>query len=744
MRSTQLRVEDKRLLSGRGSYVDDAHPEQLAYLGILRSPYAHARIKRIDISKIASNKDLIATLTGNQVAEELDCIFETPGQKHTGRTHLAVEEVKFVGEGVVAILARSRDTIEDLLDEITVDYEPLPVVSSIEDAKSATFRVYSDWKDNIALSKTVETGDADNAIASATYVIKTSVGIRRQAGVPIEPRSVIVSYDDVAKKYQFYASVQSAHKFRNYLAKELKVPVESIRFIVKDVGGGFGTKGAQSYPEFALAGLFARKTGFAVKWVSTRMEELLESSPDRDQYCEIELACDASAKLIALRANIESDVGVLGTFNISLPHTISLLPGAYRIPNVKIRGTCYATNKVPTGPVRGAGRPDSGFFIEFAIDSMARKIGLDPIEFRKRNVVMTGDFPYDNGAGMTYDSGNYLLMLETLERDSSYDGKKNDRVIEQYDRAKKLKGTGVSLIVEDTGAQMYENATLLVSKSGNVVIATGSSPHGQGLETTFAQLCSEDLGVPIKKIKVVWGDTDIVPQGLGTFASRSISVGGSAVLQACKDLQRLLVSKAAELLQRYPAELKFEKGYICDSKNNDELVGFEELLSKIGNVQVTSKFTLEALPVAAGAQLCELNVDVETGVVSLERLVVVDDCGRVINPAIVDGQIHGGLVHGIGGALFEEITYDKEGKPSATNLMDYLVPTANTIIIPEVGHLETKSTVTLNGAKGVGESGTIGAYPSIFNALNDALSTIGKEIHIAPATPEHLHKLIKS
>lgn len=743
MHGTQLRVEDNRLLTGRGNYVDNAHPENVSYLGILRSPYAHARIKSIDLSNIASSKDLIATLTGKQAASELDCVFETPGQKHTGRPHLAVDEVRFVGEGVVAIIARSRYAVEDLLDQILVEYEPLPLVSSIEDAKTANIRVYSDWKDNIALTKTVERGDADGAIAAATHVMKTTVGIRRQAGIPVEPRALLASYDAIAEKYQYYASVQSAHKFRSYLAKELKVPIESVRFVVKDVGGGFGTKGAQSYPEFALAGLLARKTGFAVKWVSTRTEELLESSPDRDQYCEIELACDASGSLTALRANIESDVGILGTFNISLPHTISLLPGAYRIPNVKITGTCYVTNKVPTGPVRGAGRPDSGFFIEFAIDSMARKIGMDPIEFRKKNVVKPEDFPYDNGAGMTYDSGNYSLMLETLARVSDYSGKREDHS-GQDGRSKKLKGTGISLIVEDTGAQMFENATLLASKDGRVVIATGSSPHGQGLETTFAQLCAEELGISIGKISVVWGDTDLVPQGLGTFASRSISVGGSAVLQACKDLENLLLSKASELIQRSPSELKFEKGTVYDSKDNRDIIGFEELLSKIGDVKVESKFTLKALPVAAGAQLCELSIDTETGMVNLERLLVVDDCGRVINPSIVDGQIHGGLAHGIGGALYEEITYDKEGKPSATNLMDYLIPTANTIILPEVEHLETRSTVTLNGAKGVGESGTIGAYPSVFNALNDALSILGKTIHIAPARPEQLYELVKS
>ncbi|MHB8567502.1 MAG: xanthine dehydrogenase family protein molybdopterin-binding subunit [Nitrososphaerales archaeon] len=543
--------------------------------------------------------------------------------------------------------------------------------------------------------------------------------------------------------------MQSVHKFRSYLAKELRVPQEKIRFTVKDVGGGFGTKGAQSYPETALAALFARKTGLTIKWTSTRTEDLLESSPDRDQYCDIELACDKDRKIVALRANIESDIGVMGTFNISLPHTIMLLPGAYEIPSVKIKGTCYVTNKVPIAPVRGAGRPEACFFIESAIDVMAQKLAIDPLDFRRRNVVQPYNFPHDNGAGVTYDSGNYPLLLDTLAKAASYkEGpRKFARSVNpalEYKSSKELSGRGVCLVIEDTGAQLFENANLLATKNGKVLIGTGSSPHGQGLDTTLAQLCSSELGIPIEKFSLAWGDTDLIPQGLGTFASRSISVGGSAVLQACRDLKSIMVTRAADVLARQPAALTYKNGWIIDSLNGALLLSFEELLAKIGDISLSAKFTLSALPVASGAQYCELRIDAETDKITIDRILVVDDCGRVINAAIVEGQIQGGLVHGIGGALYEEILYDDNGQPSASNLLDYTIPTAEIAPSLEIIHIETLSPVTLSGAKGVGESGTIGAYPVIFNALNDALSRSGKNLHFAPATPEQVLRALGS
>ena len=735
-------MEDRRFLTGSANYVDDSKPANVAYMGILRSPYAHAKIKRIDFTKLSNDPNLIATLSGKDVSENLDPIFETPGQRRTGRHQLAVDIVRFVGEGVAAVLSKTMYSIEDLLEMIEVEYEPLPVVSSIEDSKSGKQLVYPNWGDNVALVQNVERGDADSAIASAAFVSKTRVGVRRQAGVPMEPRSLVASYDPEQQKYTFYASVQSVQKFRAYLSKELRVPPESVRFFVKDVGGGFGTKGAQSYPEFALAALLARKTGLSIKWTSNRTEDLLETSPDRDQYCEIELACDENAKLVALRAKIESDVGVLGTFNISLPHTIMLLPGAYDIPNIKISGTCYVTNKVPTAPVRGAGRPEACFFIESAIDSMAREAKMDPLEFRMRNVVRK--FPHDNGAGVTYDSGNYPLLLETLSRAANYRQGRAQSSIARFDTSGRstIKGVGISLVIEDTGAQMFETASVLATSSGRVVVSTGTSPHGQGLETTLSQLCSAELGIPIERVSLSWGDTDVIPQGLGTFASRSLSVGGSAVLQACRELESTLVAKSAEILGRAAADLRYEDGGITDALNGSRIFSFDELLSRIGDVKVSTKFTLRALPVASGSQFCELEVDTETGKVTILRIVIVDDCGRVINPTIVDGQIHGGFAHGLGGALFEELAYDANCQPLASSLMEYVIPSAETIPSMEVLHIETPSTVTLSGAKGVGESGTIGAYPSIFNALNDALSKMGREIHEAPATPHDIHSLL--
>ena len=742
----QGRLEDKRLVTGNGRFVDDLHFNKQLYLGLVRSPYAHALIKRIDFSKVKTSEEFAGSLTGEDILKlGIRPLTAFPFQKPAPRFHLAVDKVRFVGEPVAAILAKTKNAVEDLIDDVIVEYEELPVLSTIDDAKSKKVTLFDGWQDNVSLTSEAKKGDVDDAIASAAFVVTENLGIERQAGTPIEPRAVVALYDKSSDSYEIYATVQSAQRLRNQLASEFGLPEEKFRVIVPDVGGGFGTKGAQSFPEHVLACLLSKIAGLPVRWTSTRTEDLLETSSGRDEYCELTLACDADGRIAALRASIESDVGVSGSLSVMSGLTLRLLPGAYKIPNIELKATGYVTNKAPLGPVRGAGRPEASYFIEFAIDSMARKIGVDPIEFRRINAIQPEEFPYDNGAGFVYDSANLPLLLDTLVKYSKYD---DLRKISQSSNPQCVLGTGVCLVVEDTGSLLTETAKVVIDATGKTTLYTGSSPHGQGLETTLAQLCSNELALPMESITVLWGDTAIIPQGVGTFGSRSAAAGGSSVIDASRKLKSKIIELAAETLGASKEDLEFTDGKIVHSSSPaNSLLTLKELMTRLSiqSLSSDSDYKLASPTFASGAHLCVLNLDVETGKVTIEKYVAVDDCGIAINEAIVDGQLHGGVVQGLGGALLERLDYDGEGRILSTNFMDYTIPTSLDCPNIDVLHVVTPSTISLNGAKGVGESGTIAAYPAIINALNDALTKVkhGAKLSIAPAFPEKVLDSVK-
>ncbi len=740
------RVEDARLITGAGTYVDDIKFENQAYLGIIRSPYAHAKIKKIDFSKAAQSPDFIASLTGEELLKlDVSPLVQFPMQKPANRYHLPADKALYVGEAVAALVAKSRYAAEDLIDDVEVEYEELPPITTIEEAKRNNPLLFEQWKENVALRTESKKGNADAAIKSAAHVVRERMGIKRQAATPIESRAVLARYDTESGIFEVHATVQSANRLQIYLSQELKMPKEKFHVIVKDVGGGFGSKGAQSNPENALACIFSRMTGLPVKWVSTRTEDLLETAPGRDEYCDIELACDAEGKFVALRANIETDAGISGTLSVMAGLTLRLLPGAYRIPNLDLKAAVYVTNKAASGPVRGAGRPEACFFIERAVDIMAKELKINPVELRRRNIILPEEFPYDNGAGFIYDSANYPLLLDTLEKSGDYSEMVEWR--EKFNRESLEKnssgvaGLGICTEIEDTGSQFTETAKLVMDARGFLVLFTGSSPHGQGLETTLAQLVSQEMDVPLEKVRVVYGDTDLIPLGTGTFGSRSIAAGGSAAVEVARKLKAQLVENASKVMGD---EFQFDfRGGAIRSSGDSMTIG--DLFAKLGVTEISSstEFRMSAPTFASGAHLCALVLDRETGKIAIKRYVAVDDAGRVINMAIVDGQIHGGVIHGIGGAIYEELVFDHEGHLLTSSFMDYLIPSSMESPDIEVYHIETPSKITLNGARGAGESGTIAAYPAVFNALNDALSAIGgSEINFAPATPEIVHSLI--
>ena len=788
------RVEDPRLLMGKGRYVDDLKFEGQAYMGIVRSPFAHARIRGIDFSKAQSSPDFIAALTGEDLIKEgVTTVMQNqwPPQKPARRYHLAVGKVRFTGEPVAAILVRQKNSLEDLLELVEVDYDPIPAVTSIEESKAGTVLVYEEWGNNLSQSGDEKWGSAEMAIASAPHVIRATEGIARQESAPIEPHSALVRYRKEEEVYEVYATVQSVHGLRERLASELGMPEKKFHVKVMDMGGGFGSKGAQSYPEPLLACIFSRRTGLPVKWTATRTEEFLEAASGRDEYCDITLACDKDGKIIAIRANLECDVGVTGTQNHMSMLSMWTLLGQYRVPNVEVHMAAYTTNKMPLGPVRGAGAPEGCYFIERAMDIMARKMGLDPLELRRRNLLaekpgkedhvglindLVGRAGYEQllkwksevnsrytlqgpshsnlvaGLGVSYGGRSGFGGDETQDEgwgsEESPEGRsddwssqggadqwqKNSQDSRGWNSEEKSEGGSPSWSGSDGdgGAELdfeSEYARVTLDRKGNVTVYTGSSPHGQGIETTFAQLASEELNVPLDRVSVVWGDSVRVPMGIGTFGSRSAVTGGSAVVDASRKLKARLAD--------------ISKGALVDaSTNRSGLPTIAEALEKQGLAELSAEsiYKVRSMNYSSGIHLCALTLDVELGKAKIVKYVVVEDCGRIINKKVVEGQLHGGVVHAIGGALLEKLGYDGQGNLLTTTFMDYCIPTSLDSPDIEVYHEITPSTDALNGAKGVGESGTIVGYAAVMNALNDALSNVrpGAQVNLVPATPDSI------
>lgn len=741
------RLEDFRFLTGTAKYTDDIQNDSVSYVGIIRSTYAHAKIKNINFSKAKQNPAFITSLTGEDLVKlGVGIVFENemPGVKRTTRHQLAVTKVRYVGEPVAAFLSKDRYSVEDIADDVEIEYELLDQVADIEKSSSNKTLIYEEWGTNSILDTKVKKGDADHAIKNAPHVAKARFGIRRQAGVPMEPRVVIASFDKSTGVFNIFSTLQHTHRIKTYLSSEMKVPPERFHVRVPDVGGGFGSKGAQSYAAPLLACVLAEKTGLIVKWVSTRTEDLLETAQARDEYCDIELACDSNAKIVGLRATITADGGVGGTLKAQSMLSGRLMPGAYKIPNLEIRSLAWATNKTPGGPIRGAGRPEGIFFMEMIVDKMARQLHLDPIGFRRLNAIPSAEFPYDNGAGMTYDSANFPKLLDSIKVE--FENLTHWKRQLGRDNPNLLAGVNVALIVEDTGAQFSETGKVIISsKEGVVYVYTGSSPHGQGLETTLAILTSEELGIPIERIKVKWGDSNYLPTSIGTFGSRSIVTGGSAVVESCRKLKDEIFSDVSKKFGLEKEQITLEDERLLKKSGDGKYEFLANLWDYVGQsgreYEAFSNFTLKSIPYATGAHLCAVTVDNETGKVRIQKYLVADDCGKVINEVIVDGQLHGGVVHGIGDMLLSEIPHDENVAPLATSFLDYLIPTSLDVPDIEIIHIETPSTLSLNGAKGVGESGTIGAFPAVINAVNDALQGAA-EINLAPATPEMVHNAI--
>ena len=766
------RTEDPRLLSGRGSFVDDRQAGNLLHVAFRRSDHAHARILRVDCTAARALPGVIAVLTAQDldVVRPLVATSRMKGYYATPILPLARHKVRYVGEPIVGVVAESRYVAEDATALIEIDFEPLPHATSAEEAaRQDAPLLHEEAGTNVLVAREFKRGEPDAAFDTAPQRVKSRFRMRRKTAVAIEPRVYLAEYEAGRDALTLYSATQIPGIIRDALADALDLPGHRMRVVAPDVGGGFGGK-ASLYPEEIFVCAAARHLGRAVKWTSDRMEDLSATSQAFDEIVDAELAFDRDGKLLALRADTIGDVGAYSiypwTAGLEPVQVVSFLPGPYRIANYHGRVRAVATAKSPTGPYRGVGRPISTFVMERLIDMAAGKLGLDPREMRARNLVRADEFPYKVASGLMWDRSGFIECLDAATAALGYEAL---RVRQKEMRALgRWYGIGIASYAELTGIGSRisvapgmpintgtETATIRIDSTGSVTAAFGIAAHGQGLETTLAQVVAEHLGVRVEDIRIVQGDSAAVPGGTGTYASRSTVLAGGAGTLAAQELREKVLNAASHLLEAAPADLDAYGGHITVA-GTDRSVTFREVAravySEMGRLPPEARGELASTktydPVfgttTCATHIATLEIDPETYEMRIERYVVAEDCGRLINPLIVDGQVHGGVAQGIGAALYEEVIYDDDGQLHTASLVDYLVPSAPEIPSMHVVHLETESPTTLGGFRGMGEGGTIGAPAAIANAIADALSPLGIEINVLPMTPERLYRLVSA
>ena len=739
------RREDPALVQGAGRFVDDLAPPRLVFASVLRSPHAHARLRRLDTMRAAAIPGVVRVITARDVDGTVDpepAVGIPPAARRPARPLLARDVVRYVGEPVAVVVAEDRYVAADACEQIEAEYDPQPAVSDLDAALAPRApRVHAQFPDNVALTWGWSEGDVDGAFARAHTVVRLRVKNQRLAGVALEPRGCVAEFR--GGMLTVWAGTQTPHRLRSGLAQILRLPESAVRVIAPDVGGGFGCK-ISFYADEALCAWAAMRTGRPVKLVLTRREDFLATTQGRGQINDVEAAVARDGTVLALRARTVADLGAY--LEILTPYagmlTGRLLTGPYRIPAARYELTSVFTNAMATAPYRGAGRPEATYLLERTMDAIARSCGLDPAEVRRRNLIRPEEFPYRAPSGLVYDSGQYEAALDRALAMVDY---KRFRDLQRRarDDGRHL-GIGFSTFMETAGVGPskttpipgWESATVRVETSGKITVLTGTSPHGQGLETAFAQIVADRLGVAMDDVAVLHGDTAIVAAGVGTFGSRSIAVGAPALVAS--------VDKVLDKARRIAAAL-LEAGADDIVVDRDRFVvrGVPDRATTLADVAAAA-WSAKALPASmepgleattvwdppnftfpSGTHIAVVDVDLESGAVRLLRVVAVDDCGRVINPLLVEGQIHGGLAQGIGQALWEHMAYDELGQCLTASLMDYAVPKADALPSWELDRIETPSPVNPLGVKGCGEAGTIGSTPAVVNAVIDALAPLG-------------------
>ncbi len=776
------RKEDRRFLTGTGRYVDDLQLSRCTHAHFLRSPHAHARIKGIDTSKAAASAGVVAVFTGKDTADAkvggLICgwvVKDKHGVPHKAPGHpaIALDTVRHVGDTVAMVIADTAANARDAADKIEVDYEVLPAIVDLTKALSAGApQVHSDVPGNLCYDW--ELGDkaaVDAAFAKAAHVTKIDVVNNRLIPNAMEPRAAAAEYDRGTGNYTLHTTSQNPHVTRLVLsAFVLGIPEHKLRVIAPDVGGGFGSK-IFIYAEETLCVWAAGKVGRSIKWTADRSESFMTDAHGRDHVTHAEIAMDKDGKFTGFRIDTIANMGAyLSTFATAVPTYLygTLLAGQYTTPAIHVNVRAAFTHTTPVDAYRGAGRPEATYLVESIVSKAAREIGVDPAELRKRNFIAPTAFPYQTPVALTYDSGNYVPIIDEAMKLSDYAG---FGARQSAAKAKgKLRGIGISSYIEacglapsavvgslGAGVGQWESAQLRFNPTGNVQVLTGSHSHGQGHETTFAQIVSDKLGVPMDQIEVVHGDTSQVPFGMGTYGSRSLAVGGSAIMKAADKIIAKGKKIAAHLMEAAEADIVFENGTFKVSGTDKNV----PLAQAVFAAYVPHNYPIDKVEPGmdenafydpsnftypSGTQICEVEIDPDTGVVEIVHFVAVDDFGNIVNPMVVEGQVHGGIAQGVGQALMEAAAYDNAtGQLLSGSYMDYTMPRADDLPSFTLGYKTTPCPHNPLGVKGCGEAGAIAAPAAVMNAVRDALAQVGAQDRIEmPATPQRVWAAINA
>jgi carbon-monoxide dehydrogenase large subunit len=765
------RREDPRFLRGEGRFVDDVTVPGLLHAAFLRSPYAHARIVKIDTAAAAAAPGVARVFTFADLERWMKPLplfgAVPPGLaaavkfdiRQAPQFALCRDRVRYVGEIVAMVVADGPERAEDAVELVRVEWDLLPpVVDMARAAEPGVPLIHPEWGSNVGIGFTHSIGDADRAFARADVTVSETFHIQRYVGMPLENRGVVAAWDRRDGTMTTWNSTQVAHFVQQGLTGALGLPPHKIRVIAPDLGGGFGTK-ASGYAEDALIPIAAVALGRPVKWIESRREHMSGAAHARHQIHAIALAASRDGTILGVRDRIWLDLGAYNVWGVVLPYnTVAHLIGPHRIRNMQVEVSAVVTNKTPNAPYRGAGRPETVFAMDRIVDCLARELGMDPAELRRRNYIRPDELPYDfgmpyrDGNPLVYDTGDFPGALGQALEAAGY---RQFRAEQPALRARGIhRGIGMSGYVEGTAIGPYEGATVKLDLAGRALVATGAINSGQGHETSFAQIAADALGVPLDWVTVVGGDTAAVPFGVGTFASRSAVTAGNSIADACREVRTKLMRAAAALLEAAPDDIEIEDGRVFVRGSPGSAVDLARVVqasiptfAKPGvaspDFEASAYHHVPTVTYASAVHVAQVEVDVASGGVKLLRYVVAHDCGRVINPIIVEGQVHGGVAQGVGGALFEEMVYDEAGQLLTGSLMDYAVPKADDLPPIETVHLEFPSPRNPLGVKGLGEGGAISPPAAIANAIEDALAPFGVRVTETPVTAARIVALLE-
>ena len=771
------RREDRRFLTGRTNYVDDIRLPRTVHAAFVRSQEAHAEVLSVRTERALAHRGVFGVLTSEEaalVSRPIRCDSTFPEWKGTEFPVLAWPRVRFVGEAVAIVAAVDRYTAEDAAELVHVEYRPLPTVADLETAaEPGSDLIHEAWGDNLFIDRKGKVGDVDGAFAQADLVFERTYRTHRHTGFPLEGRACIADYNPGTGTLTLYSATQIPHLVRTGLADTLGLSENMVRVIAPDVGGGFGIK-AHLFPEEMAVALLSMRLGRPVKWIEDTREHLAASIHAREHVHRVKIAVTRDGTVLGIKADLLVDAGAYSvwpwTASMDVGMATNMILGPYRIRNYEFRARAVATNKCPLGPYRGVGRPSAAFTIERAMEDIARELGIDPVEMRLKNYVPDDAYPYITATGMTYDSAS---LQASLKKASEVVGYADFRREQARARAEgRYLGIGFGTYIEQTAHATqefikrgvpivfgYDSVCVAVDPGGKVSVDSSLHSHGQGHETTFAQVVAERLGVPLADVRVRFGDTQSAPYGMGTFASRSAVLGGGAAWKAADIVRANILKIAANVMEAAPEDLDVSEGVIQIKGSPQHRMTVaeiariayhrpEKLPADLMPADLTSIQSYDAPPGYGtwtnSAHAAIVEVDRDTGFLRILRYVVIEDCGVMINPLIVEGQVHGGVAQGIGGALLEHLVYDERAQLLSATLVEYLLPTAQTTPSIEVHHLQTPSPYTIGGFKGMGEGGAIAPLPALANAVSDALAPLGVSVDALPLSPDRVRALIEA